>query len=242
MPICKSVLHACRAIALIGGSTNVFLKLPTLSKPENNVSLLLTWSTMVSSRQIRVLSDWACSADSWDLHTQLVEAFQGSQSVEQLALTMTALVIYRRLLPDLSKHSDKPTKTIYLADLDAFLHGDCHGNLGRVMAQTVFALLRVLRSCADQFKGPIMLLETVLDQDPPLLHVYDRCPDQYLRRRIEGQSHETAVAELSRIKLPELRGHDDADWVNVAHPEVLAFTSMDGKYEPAVLHLPANLY
>ena len=109
-------------MALMGSSAKTIFTLPALSKPENNVSLLLAWSTMVSSRQLEVLSDWACSADDWAQYKQLVRDFQGAQSVEQLALTMTALVNYRRLLPDLLNHPDHPIKSIYLADLDALLH------------------------------------------------------------------------------------------------------------------------
>ena len=247
-------------MALMESSAYTHLTLPALSKPENNVPLLLTWSTVVSSRQLGVLSDWVCSADGWNLYKQLVEDFQGSQSVEQLALTIAALVNYRRLLPGLSDHSDQPIKSIYLADLDALLHGDSHGNLGRVVEQTVFALIRVLHSFMDQFKDLIMFLETALDREPPLLHVFDRSPDQYLRRRIKGQPHKTAIAELSRIKMPELRGDDDADWVNVTHPEELSLQGlhvgdhsqkpdsdctlliMEAEYVPAVLHLPAYSY
>ena len=68
MSACESVLYACSAMSLMGSSANTFLKFPTLERPENNVLLLLTWSTMVSSRQLRVLSDWACSAEGWTIH------------------------------------------------------------------------------------------------------------------------------------------------------------------------------
>ena len=87
------------------------------------------------------------------------------------------------------------------------------------MEQTVFALIRVLHSFVDQFKDLIIFLETAIDLELPLLHVFDGSPDQYLRLRIKGQSHKTAIAELSRIKMPKLRGDDDADWVNVTYLE-----------------------
>ena len=180
--------------------------------------------------------------------------------MEQLAVTMTALVNYQRLLPDVSNHSDRPTKTIYLADLDTLLHCDSHRNLGRVMVQTIFALIRVLYSFVDQFKDFIVFLETALDRESPLLHVFDKSPDQYLRRRIKGQSHKTAIAELSRIKMPKPREDDDADWVNVMHAEELSLQrlhvddhpqrpysdytvlNIDAGYVPASLHLPAYSY
>lgn len=84
--------------------------IPALSKPDNNVPLPLTWSTMVPGRQSEVLSEWGSSADDWNLYKQLAEDFQGPQSGEQLALIMAALVNYRRLLPDLADQSNQPIK------------------------------------------------------------------------------------------------------------------------------------
>lgn len=244
----------------MGSSAHTSLTIPALSKPENNVPLLLTWSTMVSSRQLEVLSGWACSENGCNLYKQLAEDFQGPQSVEQLALTMAALMNYRRLIPDLSDHSDQPIKSIYLADLDALVHGDPPGNSGRVVERMVFALVRVLYSFVDQFKDLITFLETALDRAPPLLHVFDGFSDQYLRRRINGQPHKAAIAELSSIKMPEPRGDDDADWVNVTHPEEFSLLGLRvqdhsqmpysdctlpivvAEYVPAVLRLPAYSY
>jgi hypothetical protein len=83
----------------------------------------------------------------------------------------------------------------------------------------VFALVRVLHSSVDQYKDIITFLETTLDREPPLLQVFNGFSDQYLYRRINGQPYEAARVELSHIKMPELRGDDDQDWVNVKHLE-----------------------
>ena len=111
--------------------------------------------------------------------------------------------------------SDQPIKDSYLADPDALLDGHPLGNSGIVGEQMVFALVRVLRSFVDQFEDLIAFLETAFKRRPLLLHVFDGFSDQYLRRRINGQSHKTAIAELSHFKMPELRGDDDPDWVTV---------------------------
>ncbi|KAL8902279.1 MAG: hypothetical protein Q9207_004797 [Kuettlingeria erythrocarpa] len=199
---------------------------PALSKPENNVPLLLAWSSTVSGRQSEVLSEWASSAEGWNLYKHLAEDFQGPQSVEQLALIMAALMNYRRLLPDLSDHSDQPIKGSYLADLDALLRGDSLGNSGRILEQMVVALVQVVSSFVDQFKDLVTFLETALGQKPPLSLVFDGFSHQYLRRRIDGnpnRPHKTAIAGLLCIKMPELRADEDADWVNVTLPEELSF-------------------
>lgn len=247
-------------MTLMGSSAHTSLTIPALSKTENSVPLLLTWSTMVSSRQLEVLSGWACSENGWNLYKQLAKDFQGPLSVEELALTMAALMNYRRLLPDLSDHYDQPIRGIDLADLDALVHGDPPGNRGRVVERMIIALVRVLHSFVDPFKDLITFLETALDQAPPLLHVFDGFPDQYLRRRINGRPHKAAIAEFSSIKMPELRGDDDADWVNVTHPKEFSLLGLRvqdhsqmpysdctlpivvAEYVPAVLRLPAYPY
>jgi hypothetical protein len=208
-------------MTLIGSSSHTYQTFPSLQKPENNVLLLLTWSMVVSGHQLKVLSEWASSDDSSQLYKQLLSDFQGPQSPEQLALTMAALMSYRRLLLDLSDDSDRPIKGSYLADLDALLDGHSLGNSGIVGERMLFSLVRVFRSFVNQFVDLAMFLETVLDREPPLLHVFDGFCDQYLSRRIGGHTHETAMVELSHLKMPELRGDGDSDWVTVTLSEAL---------------------
>jgi hypothetical protein len=204
---------------LIGSSAQTYHTIPSLRKPENNKLLLLTWSSVVSCRQLDVLRKWASSDDGWNLYDQLARDVQDSQSVERLTLTITALMNYRRLLPDVSDHSDQPIRGSYLADLDALFHGHSLGNSGRVAEQTVFALIRVLHSFVGQFEDLIMFLETALDREPLLLHVLDGFSDKYLRWRIGSRTHEIAfkivIEEVSHLKMPELRRDGDSDWVHV---------------------------
>jgi hypothetical protein len=37
-------------------------------------------------------------------------------------------------------------------------------------------------------------------------------------RRVKGQPNKTVIAELSRIKMPELRGDNEPNWFTVTHP------------------------
>jgi hypothetical protein len=221
---------------LMGSRAHIYLTIPPLRKLGNNVLCLLTWSTKVCGRQFEVLTEWASSENGWNLYKQLAKDVQGSQSTEQLALTIAALMSYRRLLPDRLDDSDKPIKGSYLADLDGLLDGHLLGNSGTVGERMVFSLIRVLRSFVGQFENLIMFLDTVLDREPPLLHAFDGFSDQYLSRRISGQPHETAMVELSHFGMPEPRGDDDSDWVTVTRPAVKT------EYVPATIHFPACLY
>jgi hypothetical protein len=245
-------------MTLMGSSSHTYHTIPPLRKPENNTILLLTW-TVVSDHQLDVLRAWAGSEDGWNLYKQLAKDAQRSQSVEQLALTMAASMRYRRLLPDRSDDSDQPIRGSYLADLDALLNGQSLGNSGIVWERMVFSLLRVLRSFVNQYEDLITFLDTVLDREPPLLHVFDGFCDQYLSRMINSQPHETAIVELSHFKMPELRRDDDLDWVTIPPPEELSLQELhvdhsqspssdctspavQTEYVPAVLHLPTYLY
>ena len=229
-------------MTLMGGSAHIYHTIPPLEKPGNNTLLLLSWSTMVSGRQLDVLREWAKSENGWNLYKQLTRDVQDLQSVEQLTLTMTALMTYRRLHPDVLDHSHKPINGSYLADLDALFRGYPLGNSGRVAQQMGFALIRVLQSFVDQYGDITTFLETKLDRERPLLHVFDGFSDQYLLRRISGQSHEAARVDLSHIKMPELRGDDDQDWVIVTHPELpysdCTLPAVKTEYVPIVLHVP----
>lgn len=206
----NSPLHQSRAMTLIGSNAYTYHTIPQLRKLENNVLLLLIWSTL----SFNGLSEWAHSKDFWNLYKQLAQEFQHPQSVEQLALIMAALKSYRQLLPDFLDDFDEPIKGSYLADLNAFLHGELLGNSGRVAEQIVFSLVRELSSSRDQFNDLIAFLETALDCERPPLHVFDGFSDRYLRLRIEGHHHKTAIEVLSRVKVPELGGVD-SDWIDV---------------------------
>ncbi len=223
---CNSPLHMCRETTLMESSTHTYHAIPKFQRPGSNVLLLLTWGTMVSGRQLEVLRGWASSQNGWNLYKLLARGVQGFQSVEQLALTIAALMNYRRLLPDFLDDLDQPIKGSYLADLDALLYGHSLGNSGTVWEQMAFALVRVLRSFMHQFEDLITFLETVLDRKPPSLHVFDGFSDQYLCRMINGQPHEIATVKLSCFKAPELREDDDPDWVTVTHPEELSLQKL----------------
>jgi hypothetical protein len=222
--------------------------------------LLLAWSTVISVRQHNVLREWARSEGGWNLYEQLIRDVQDSQTVEQLALIMVALMNDLRLLPDRLDHINQPINGSYLADLDALFHGEPLGNRGRVAEQMVFALVRVLHSFAGQFKDLIAFVETALDRERPLLHPFDGFSDLYVSQKTCGRTHKTAMVEPSQIKMPELRVDDDLDWVTVTHPEQTSLqelhvrdhsaglygdctlSAVETEYVAAALHLPACLY
>jgi hypothetical protein len=226
-------------MTLIRSSAHIYRTIPPFQKPENTKLLLLIWSTMVSGRPLDVLREWARSENGWDLCSQLARDIQYPQSVEQLTLTMAALISYRRLLPDFTDRSDQAIKNSYLADLDAFLSDQSLGNSGIVGECMISSLIRVLSSSKHDFDDLIKFLGTVLDREPSLLHVFNGFSDQYLGLRIDGLSHENAVE--SHLKMLELRRDDDPDWVIVTPSKALS-PAVETEYVPAVMRPPACLY
>ncbi len=240
-------------------SAHTYHTFPSLRKPENNIPLLVTWSTMLSNslmdfrRQLVVICKWANSEDGQNLYEQLARDVQGSQNVQQLALNMAALMNYRRLRPDHWDNTYQPITGSYLVDLDTLFHGHSLGNSERVAEQMVFAFVRVLHRMG-QHKELVVFLNTVLDREPPLLHFFDGLADQYLKWKIHGRTHKTAfeiiMEQVSHLKVSELERDDDSDgfhhnrldWVLVQDELTrpcsdCTLPAAETRYVPAVLHL-----
>ena len=183
--------------------------------------LFLTWSMTVSDDQRDVVRGWAESKHGSDLYQQLVGDVQHCQGVEHLTLAMTAWMSYRRLVPDVSDHADQPIQGSYLDDLDALSNDNNLGNSGKVAERMILALVRVLHSTRDQHQDLIAFIEAVLDCEPPLLHVLDGLSDEYLSRRVGGQSHTTAMAGLRQVRLVGAEDNEE-DWVKISQPEELS--------------------
>lgn len=168
---------------------------------------------------LQVLEKWAKSEDGWTLYVRLTDEFQRHQSVEQLSLTMAALMNYRRLHPDDWDRSNQPIRGSYIADLDALLRGATLGNSGRVAEQMVFALLRNLIPVCELHRNLTLFLEATLSRQRPRLHVMDSFCDEYLRLRLEdGLLHERAIMKLAKIRLPELSGKNE-NMIHATQPE-----------------------
>ena len=164
------------------------------------------------NRPLKVLKNWATSKDGWNLYERSTEEFQDGQSVEQLTLTIAALMNYRRLHPDFWDCSNLPITGSYIADLDALLQGEKLGNSGRVAEQMVYALMRNLLPLWEEHQNLILFLDNTLgrDRERPPLHVLDGFCDKYLRLRMyDGLLHGPTIMKLAWVRLPELREKND---------------------------------
>ncbi len=221
MSTCRSSLNMCRAVTLMRSSAHTYHIFSLLSKPENNISLLVTWSTMLFNslmnfrRQLIIICEWANSEDEQNLYEQLAKDVQDFQNVKQLALNMAALMNYQWLCLNLSDNTDQPITGSYLVNLDSLFHDHSLENSERVAEQMVFAFVQVL-CCMNQHKELVVFLNTVLDWEPSLLHFFDDLINQYLKWKIHGWTHETAFKTVMKqvlcLKVSGLKRDDNLNW------------------------------
>jgi hypothetical protein len=180
----------------MGDSAQICHQRPSLEKRENNVLVLLTWSSTVNSLP-QVLTEWAASDDGLNLYQRLIKDVQDSQSAEQLALTLAAMLCYKRLLPYPPNEMTQSIKGFYLADFDALLNAERLRNERAVLERMIFSILRVFDTFGDKYHDMRQFLATVLDEKTPLLESFDGFSDQYWVRRMKSMmTHEHAYGRM----------------------------------------------
>ena len=188
----------------MGASEHTYHQRPSLRKPENNILLLLTWSSTTHGRSLRVLSEWASSEDTLRLCQRLLEDFQKSQAPEQLALILAALICLGRLLPYTSGDTAQPIHGCYLADLHVLLSGKSLSNQRTVFERTGFSFQRVFLTFGDEYEDMNQLLAVALDKEPPLLESFDGLSDQYGIERAKNRTpHLSAYKGVKDLRLME---------------------------------------
>jgi hypothetical protein len=147
---------------------------------------------MVQGQLPRVLIKWAVSNDGWSLYQRLIGDLQSSQTTEQAALTLAALLCFKRLLPYSSDDTPQSFKGGYLADFDALMKGEPLTNERTVLEHMIFSFLRAIDTFQDGYQGIRQLLATVVGKDVPALGPCDRFLNQYWICRMKRQSYRDA--------------------------------------------------
>ncbi len=199
-------------------SEHTYRRIPSLRKEKNNILLLLTWSSTYHGQSLKVLSDWIKSEGSLKLYQRLIEALWLSQTPEEFALTLAALLCRERLLPYTVDDTTQPIGGSYLVDLDAILNGQDISNRRTVFEQMILSLLRVLYTL-ETSEETVKLLAEILDKEASLLEPLDGVADQYCVKKIHGYNHNKAFEEareglLKCVEAMLKRDRNaDSDWV-----------------------------
>jgi hypothetical protein len=145
----------------------------------------------------RILTKWAVSNDGWSLYQRLIGDLQSPQTTEQAALTLAALLCYKRLLPYSSDDTTQSFKGAYLTNFDALMKGEPLTNERTILEHMIFSFLRAIDTFENDYQGIRQLLATVLGKDIPALEPGDRFLDQYWICRMKTQSHRDALITLN---------------------------------------------
>jgi hypothetical protein len=106
---------------------------------------------MAVGNPIKILSEWAALEDGLSLYEQSIRDVQTSHTTEQLALTLAALLCYKRLLPYCPTNCTQSIRGSYLSDFDALIKGKFLSNERAVFERMLFSLLRVIETSIDGF-------------------------------------------------------------------------------------------
>lgn len=211
------ILHRLhpRSIVLIKLSVRIYRSRPSLKKVENDAFVLLTWSSTATGKALQVLSEWAASNDGLVLSHHLIRDLLRAQTIEQLALSLAALLCHKRLLPYAMDDSTDSINGMYLADFNLILNGESLRNERAVLERMVFSFLRVLGTFAN-YHDITQFLAIILNKATPILDHFDGYSDQYWVRRVENEATHDDALEGTGIRrvmgaIHEL-GIEEDDW------------------------------
>lgn len=177
---------------------------------------------MVTGHPIEILSKWVASEDGLSLYQRLIRDFQTAHATEQLALTLVALICYKRLLPYCLTDSTQSIRGCYLLDFDVLIKGRVLSNERAVFERMLFSLLRVLKTFGDDFRNICELLAIVLKTHPPILHRFDGFSDAYWAYRMGRLTHEKAFENINISDIMDyvvtLHAEDEEGWGVVGCP------------------------
>lgn len=201
--------------------SQIYRQQPSLNKPDNNVLLVLIWSSNAGDISLK-FRKWADSDDALHLRRRLLKDAQKSQSIEQFTLTLAALRCLYRLAP-YSPGTTQSTKGCFLEDFDALLTGKRLINECIVLEHMILSLCKALDTLGGDYQDIRGLLNAVLDTGTIALKHLGGISVQYCIRRTKNrldhraarawthgscmlQSSKSFLAGVSALVLPP--GHD----------------------------------
>ncbi|KKY22695.1 hypothetical protein UCRPC4_g03198 [Phaeomoniella chlamydospora] len=188
LPICRSSEHPNVPTKIINGlgidqtdeirfqRERLYYRRPLLKRADNDILVLLVWTSMIQDLCPRMISEWAVSDHGQTVYQRMLEEIQISRSPEQLALTLTALLCYLRLLPSPSKDVSQSINGCYLEDFNAAMDGHHLGNEMMVLERTLRSFEQAAR---ENGHDPREFLPSILTIDCSVLECPERFLDEY---------------------------------------------------------------
>lgn len=167
-------------------SAHTYQEIPALGQSTNNMLMLLIWCQRMGNEVSEALQQWIHSDDARKLRQSLYQDVQGEQPIEQLVITMAALVSFPRSRPDHADDVKEPVHQSFLSDMTAWATDLPLGQCDEFAEVITFALIQVLEE--EQLVNLAIFLATALDRDPPRFDLFYGMCHEYIRSKIHGRT------------------------------------------------------
>ncbi len=182
-------------------SAHSYHELPSLSHPENDVLLLLVWSSDCHGRALRALHAWAISEDGKRLYWRLVHDLCPGKATAQIVLSLAAFVSLLRLLP-YGSNKPCPAEANYLRDFLSLLNGFPCNNIRATVEHMIWSVWTTISSLINSTEGQkiFRILAHVVDPAESVSERGDKYSNIYWERRFDPfRSNDEALSTIPEI-------------------------------------------
>jgi len=183
-----------------GNSEYTYEQIPSLNHSENNVLLLLVWSSDCTERALRALRAWAISEHGQAECRRLVEHLGLPRTPAQVALSLVALLSFLRLQPYGSSSTDE-AEANHLSDFHSLLKGSPSCKARETLEHVSWSFWIVTSDEIDAADGQriFQLLACVLDT-ASIQECSDEDSSRYWRGRFNpARGHDDALSTIPDV-------------------------------------------
>ena len=183
-----------------GSSEHKYEQIPSLNRSENNVLLLLAWSSECTGRALRALHAWAVSTDGQAVYRRLVEHLRLPSAPAQVALDLVALLSFLRVRTYGSSRTDE-AKPNHLSDFHSLLKGLPSSKARETIEHETWSF--GIATCgwidADEAQKMFQLLACVFE-----VVSIPECPDEDSGRYWTGRFNPARSHEGALLTIPDV--------------------------------------
>lgn len=181
---------------ITGNSAHTYQEIPALDQSRNNILMLLIWDQRMGNQISEALQQWINSDDASQLRQTLLQEIHGEQPIEQLVITMAALMSFAKLRPD---HDDDITAPVHQRCLGAMKEWATGLPLERskLLGTMVYALIQVLEE--EQMRDLAIFLANASDQDQPRFDRFYGMCHGYICSKVHGRTTTRSHGEALKI-------------------------------------------
>lgn len=186
-----------------GSSERIYEQIPSLNRSENNVLLLLAWSSECTGRVLRALHAWAVSTHGQAVYRRLVEHLGLPSTPAQVALDLVALLSFLRLQPYGSSRTDE-AKANHLSDFHSLLKGSPSSKARETIEHETWSFCIATSSWidADEVQRMFQLLACVFD-----VVSIPECSDEDSGRYWTGRFNPPRSHDSALLTMPDVVGN-----------------------------------